>query len=471
MNNLPLLMLLGVGSAMSNAHADDAAATAILRSGCTQDAQRLCAGIQPGGGRMLACLRDHKDSLSDQCKQAAQKAAATSGGNAPPAPASTPAPTAPPSASVTTPSAPAASASASYLRLKKAQIMLIMSLEPNAKPQPEVEMLIPAGWDMKGGLIPTAGLKSGCFGDSFPIGIDAEAPDGIQAFQKSAEYSWQYSDDPQELQKLNDPNRRAHGGNGKVCPVGKPLTAEQAFRQNVLPSLPSGTKLISIDPYPELVEIVRQQLGIGPQDDNRARVDAIRAHIEFEGKNNKSIEGKTMEGWLTCAVVTRTFPLGRAHFYDMRALDQMSLVAPKGQLAGNEKLFRVMISSIKFMPDFIASTNKAIAGFYQTQAKKEAAIDRINANLQTDIMQAYQHISDNAARASRQGFLEADQGIRGVQTFRDPSTGHTMELSDQYGRAWLNGADQYVMSDDPNFNPNAHLSGNWNELQAVRPSP
>jgi hypothetical protein len=46
-----------------------------------------------------------------------------------------------------------------------------------------------------------------------------------------------------------------------------------------------------------------------------------------------------------------------------------------------------------------------------------------------------------------------------------------MELSDQYDHAWLNGADQYVMSNDPNFNPNAQLSGNWNELQAVRPSP
>jgi hypothetical protein len=44
-----------------------------------------------------------------------------------------------------------------------------------------------------------------------------------------------------------------------------------------------------------------------------------------------------------------------------------------------------------------------------------------------------------------------------------------MELSNQYGHAWLNGANQYVMSDDPNFNPNANLSGNWTQLQAVQP--
>jgi hypothetical protein len=69
------------------------------------------------------------------------------------------------------------------------------------------------------------------------------------------------------------------------------------------------------------------------------------------------------------------------------------------------------------------------------------------------------HMSANAARVSQQGFLAADQNLRGVQTFRDPSTGQTMELSNQYDHAWLNGNDEYIMSDDPNFNPNAQLSG------------
>jgi len=28
-----------------------------------------------------------------------------------------------------------------------------------------------------------------------------------------------------------------------------------------------------------------------------------------------------------------------------------------------------------------------------------------------------------------------------------------------------------VMSDDPNFNPNGKLNGNWNQLEVVRPQP
>jgi hypothetical protein len=44
-----------------------------------------------------------------------------------------------------------------------------------------------------------------------------------------------------------------------------------------------------------------------------------------------------------------------------------------------------------------------------------------------------------------------------------------MELSNQYNHAWLNGNNQYIMSDDPNFDPNSALMGSWNELQPVQP--
>lgn len=488
------LVLLSLAAGLPCAYADDSAAMAVLRAGCTQDAQRLCAGVPPGGGRVLACLEQRQDQLSDQCKQAAQKAAAMSGGNAAPAP-STPPQSTPPTTDAAPPSSPVAASasypastapgasskssasdskhavaasdtSGSYLRMKKVQVMLIMSAEANARPKPELEMLIPATWDFKGGLVPWQNIETGCYADAYPLAMEAHSPDGTQSFYKIAEYSWQYSDDRQELQKLTDPNRRAHGGNGKVCEVAKPSTAEQYLHDKLIPKLQSGTRLISVDPYPELNEIVRQQMGLGPHDNpNGLKIDSIRARVEFE------LKGKAMEAWLTAAVVTRTFPVGRGSLYDMHAVDLMALNAPKGQLAGNEKLLKVMMSSIHVMPDYIETTNKGIAHLYQIQAQKEAAIDKINADLQNFMTQTYMQMSANSARVSEQGFLAADQNLRGVQTFRDPSTGRTMELSSQYDHAWLNGNNEYVMSDDPSFNPNSQLSGNWSQLQAVPPSP
>ena len=37
---------------------------------CRADYQALCSDVQPGGSRILACLRQHFDKVSDGCKQA-----------------------------------------------------------------------------------------------------------------------------------------------------------------------------------------------------------------------------------------------------------------------------------------------------------------------------------------------------------------------------------------------------------------
>ena len=44
------------------------------RAACATDVQNLCAGVEPGGGRILACLKQHKAQVSDPCRQAVAKA-------------------------------------------------------------------------------------------------------------------------------------------------------------------------------------------------------------------------------------------------------------------------------------------------------------------------------------------------------------------------------------------------------------
>ena len=36
---------------------------------CRQDARTLCAGVQPGGGRIIQCLRTHTDQLQAECRR------------------------------------------------------------------------------------------------------------------------------------------------------------------------------------------------------------------------------------------------------------------------------------------------------------------------------------------------------------------------------------------------------------------
>lgn len=39
-----------------------------VHEACKADAEKLCQGIRPGGGRILACLKSHEAELSGACK-------------------------------------------------------------------------------------------------------------------------------------------------------------------------------------------------------------------------------------------------------------------------------------------------------------------------------------------------------------------------------------------------------------------
>ncbi|WP_246207018.1 cysteine rich repeat-containing protein [Methylocystis heyeri] len=40
---------------------------------CKADVERLCAGVEPGGGRIIKCLKEHKEEMSVGCAEALMK--------------------------------------------------------------------------------------------------------------------------------------------------------------------------------------------------------------------------------------------------------------------------------------------------------------------------------------------------------------------------------------------------------------
>jgi Cysteine rich repeat len=45
---------------------------AALRTYCKADVERLCPKVEPGGGRIKACLMEHKNEISVGCAKALQ---------------------------------------------------------------------------------------------------------------------------------------------------------------------------------------------------------------------------------------------------------------------------------------------------------------------------------------------------------------------------------------------------------------
>jgi hypothetical protein len=492
-----LLVFSAVGTELLGlAHAQSA--VNILTAGCADDAQKLCAGVQPGGGRIIACLKQHKDSLSTKCKQASGQVSSQNVGASPnanptlltpestpsaseaadaliAAPAATTRPSSGTKAAVVKPantsttasiaSPAAADAPGSYLLMKKANVT---GPGPDAAhpTQSAFDVMVPSTWKFVGN-VSLGGGQGGCYSDLFALSMQATSPDGSIIFQAAPDYSWQYADDPSVMKSLTDPKRRALGAGGKPCPTGKPMKAEDYVRQKIVPLFPSGTTVVSVEPFPALNEIVRKRRGLPPGDGSTGstRTEAVRARMAFQK------DGKDLEEWVAVAIVVDISRAGRGTFYDSHATSLIALTAPKAKLEENDRIFKVIVSSLRPQPQWVAYANQQLTTLYRAEAQKEASIDKMRADLINNEIATIQGVTANMMAGASVSAMQADQNIRNVQTYRDPSTGNTMELSNLYDHAWLNGSNQYVLSDNPNFNPNESLSGSWTQLQAVSPSP
>jgi Cysteine rich repeat len=63
-----VLMSIGAYDAANVAHAQGGQGA--IRQACAADYQSLCSDVQPGGGRILACLRQNVAKLSPPCQKA-----------------------------------------------------------------------------------------------------------------------------------------------------------------------------------------------------------------------------------------------------------------------------------------------------------------------------------------------------------------------------------------------------------------
>ena len=65
MRRLSLLLVVSAAAAAPWSVSLAQTPTQILTAGCADDAKKFCAGVPSGGGRIIACLKQNKNSLSD----------------------------------------------------------------------------------------------------------------------------------------------------------------------------------------------------------------------------------------------------------------------------------------------------------------------------------------------------------------------------------------------------------------------
>ncbi|MBV8495215.1 MAG: hypothetical protein JO361_00385 [Gammaproteobacteria bacterium] len=459
--------------------------------------------MAPGGGRILACLKQHKEEVSPGCKEAVVKALQGSAA-APSPPASPPASPLPnppdrSSASPATGAVPAASSSAAppastnssakaqpaaragsgparYYELKRVTAMMKLDPAPSSPPVNAnheariFSLLAPTDWSLVGGFTNKADAGS-CFSDMIQVRGAVKNSDGTYGMGVAPQSTFRYADDPAVRQQWEQRDRFDEKYKLKGCPIVAPMHAADFIREYLVWKFNKDRPQVTSEPFPELEQLVRLQLGLGPTGGG-AGAGATRVEAARVRASATADKGEPIDEWWSAAIVVHPVPVaGRGVAYDWHAEQITVFQTPKGKLDGYDKLYRVMATSVRIDPQFQAWNSGFVNQIYTQWAREVQKQNAMVAAFQQHVIETIQGVTANQQRGSMVAAYGADQLVRGVQTFRDPSTGRTVELSNLYDHAWANGNDKYIVTDDPNFNPNGRVNGDWGELQLVRPQP
>lgn len=307
-------------------------------------------------------------------------------------------------------------------------------------------LLVPEGWRMEGGIVWRPELSNLAL-----FQMRLSDPQGVRAIEV-------FPDIP------NIWSQQGFWGFGPGSLylgsyVVQPLEPGDYVRLILLPQVRGrvAPKVIRTEPMPEWARQVAptvQEPGVMKQ------VAAARTRIEYQ-------EGtRTIEEDIYCVLVYTQMPpviyWGPEWAFGFRA--------EKGQLDRQAALLQAVSASLRMNPRWFGHVMQVREAWIQNQM---AAI-RSAGELSRYIAQTTDQMSDaqmqawQNRRASEDRTAEAFiQYIRGVETYRDPYSARDVQLPTGYSNVWASRDGQYVLADDPNFDPNASSRGSWQRINPI----
>jgi hypothetical protein len=365
-----------------------------------------------------------------------------------------------------------AQTSANYYRMKRVQLIDQHGFE---RPMLAASILLPADWQFQGQAV--YGKDHGC--SMVQTSFHSTSGDGRMSMDLLPAYTWQWADDPATLQGMRMTAQQGAATGRTGCDIMPPIAAGDFLRRYVVPKVRPNARLVNIEPLAKVNQSLQQQVRQGEAQSAqyglkvRIRSDAARALVQY------TLNGQPVEEWITsvttvCATLgqvynARTNGMGHAFTYSCSSTFMFVERAPQGQLSSKEKFFELIVSTIRVDPTWQAKISgvelNIQANGIREAGQRSEIIRRSGEETNAIITKGYEQRS----ATNDHTFNSMSQGTRGAETYRNPSTGETIDLSNQYGHAWVNNRGEYLLSDQEGFDPGVVLHEDWKALEHVKP--
>jgi hypothetical protein len=315
-------------------------------------------------------------------------------------------------------------------------------------------MLVPVGWQFQGGcrwLLDNPGMPA-------TVACQLWNPQGPEAFEILPNMNLVWNNNPM-TRMMNPVGSRYFGAE-----VRPPMGIQEAMRGLVLPRYRSqvqNLQVLSFEPLPDFPRLAKSEAAISG---GSAEGGKVRIRYGWQGGQfDEEIYGMVE---IFRAPVATMFSAGEIIVWFVDAL--FSFRAAAGRLDASADLFSLMIRSFKLNPQWYAAFKSIAQYLAQMQIQRIHHIGQIGSILaQTGSEMREQNLRDWYGRQEVYDRLSTDwsRTIRDVDGFFDPHRQEVVELPSGYGHAWANNLGEYILTEDPNFDPNVQSNLHWEPMQ------
>lgn len=370
------------------------------------------------------------------------------------------------------PATPGPAPSPGFSRLR---LVRVFDEEGFGQPVEAYRFLAPSDWQVQA-WTRWRQESVGCPSNIVEAGAVLSAPDRVTGVEVFPTYGWQWVDEPQSRQLLIDRARQMNQVGIQSCPWQPQVRAADFLRDVVIARRRPGAQIVDMRPEPGVARALdamwRPYVMPALQSGYLLSytVDAARLRLAYV------LAGRPVDEWVTGALavgVQRTpTTLVAAHTFDVSPLPLhvTAIRAPRGELERRAPFLAAIVGSIRANPTWLAAVWNVQLAMGKTQLAGAQDRARIMYETQQSIGQIYTRVWAAQQQTYGQLAQQYSETVRGVETFHDrrASPGlERVEVPGGYREAWSNGRGEYILSNDPNFNPAVTFRENWERMPVV----